>query len=97
MHIDAGGNLYPVSPAWTIAGNVTSTAALASMLGWLALQAPRYRRAGVERRQQLKWLYSGAAVFVGALLAATLVPYAADEAFGPTGRWPTTRSSWALR
>ena len=85
VHIDADGNLYPVSPAWTIAGNVTSTAALASMLGWLALQVPRYRRAGAERRQQLKWLYSGAAVFVGALLAAALVPYAAGEAFGSDG------------
>ena len=85
VHIDAGGNLYPVSPAWTIAGNVTSTAALVSMLGWLALQVPRYRRAGAERRQQLKWLYSGAAVFVGALLATALVPYAAGEAFGSDG------------
>jgi hypothetical protein len=85
VHIDAGGNLYPVSPAWVIAGNVTSTAALASMLGWLALQVPRYRRATAERRQQLKWLYSGAAVFVGALLAAALVPYAAGEAFGSDG------------
>src|SRR5690349_7179328 len=82
VHIDASGNLYPVSQAWTTAGNVTSIAALASMLGWLAVQVPRYRRAGAERRQQLKWLYSGAAVFVGALLAATFVPYAAVEAFG---------------
>ena len=85
VHIDADGNLYPVSPAWTIAGNVTSTAALVSMLGWLALQVPRYRQAGAERRQQLKWLYSGAAVFVGALLATALVPYAAGEAFGSEG------------
>jgi hypothetical protein len=52
VHIDAGGNLYPVSPAWIIAGNVTSTAALVSMLGWLALQVPRYRRAGAERYQR---------------------------------------------
>ena len=85
VHIDAGGNLYPVSPAWTIAGNVTSTVALVSMLGWLALQVPRYRRAGAERRQQLKWLYSGTAVFVGVLLATALVPYAAGEAFGSDG------------
>jgi hypothetical protein len=81
VHIDASGNLYPVSPAWTIAGNVTSAAALASMLGWLAVQVPRYRRSEAERRQQLKWLYSGAAVFVAALLATTLVPYAVGEAF----------------
>jgi hypothetical protein len=85
VHIDAGGNLYPVSPGWTTGGNLTSAAALASMLGWLVLQVPRYRRAGAERRQQLKWLYSGAAVFVGALLAATLVPYAAGAAFSADG------------
>jgi hypothetical protein len=85
VHIDAGGNLYPVSAAWTIAGNVTSTAALASLLGWLAVQVPRYRRAGAERRQQLKWLYSGTAVFVAALLAAAVVPYLLGEAFGSDG------------
>ena len=85
VHIDASGNLYPVSPVWTIAGNVTSTAAIASLLGWLALQVPRYRRAGAERRQQLKWLYSGAAVFVSVLVATTVVPYAAGEAFGSDG------------
>ena len=86
VHIDANGNLYPVSAAWTVAGNVTSIAALASMLGWLALQVPRYRRSAAERRQQLKWLYSGAAVFVTALLAAALVPYATGGAFGSEGQ-----------
>ena len=85
VHIDADGNLYPVGQAWTIAANVISAAALVSMLGWLALQVPRYRRAGAERRQQLKWLYSGAAVFVAALVASTVGPYAAGEAFGSDG------------
>ena len=64
---------------------MTSAVALVSMLGWLALQVPRYRRAGAERRQQLKWLYSGAAVFVAALVASTVGPYAAGEAFGSDG------------
>ena len=86
VHIDGNGNLYPVSAAWTTAGNVTSIVALASMLGWLALQVPRYRRSAAERRQQLKWLYSGAAVFVTALLAAALVPYATGGAFGSEGQ-----------
>ena len=85
VHIDAGGNLYPVGPAWTIAGNVTTIAAIASLLGWLAVQVPRYRRAGAERRQQLKWLYSGAGVFVGALVATAVVPYFLGEAFGSDG------------
>ena len=85
VHIDSNGNLYPVSAAWTVAGNITSVAALASMLGWLALQVPRYRRSAAERREQLKWLYSGAAVFVTALLATTFVPYVAGESFGSDG------------
>ena len=85
VHIDRGGNLYPVSPAWTIAGNVTSTVALASLLGWLALQVPRYRRAGAERRQQLKWLYSGAAAFAAVLIASAVGPYAVGETFGSDG------------
>jgi hypothetical protein len=86
VHIDANGNLYPVSPAWTLVGNVITVAAIASMLVWLALQVPRYRRAGAERRQQLKWLYSGAAVFVAALVAAAVGPYASGEAFGSDGQ-----------
>ena len=86
VHIDGNGNLYPVSAAWTTAGNVTCIVALASMLGWLALQVPRYRRSAAERRQQLKWLYSGAAVFVTALLAAALVPYATGGVFGSEGQ-----------
>ncbi|HME65238.1 MAG TPA: hypothetical protein VKG61_10135 [Streptosporangiaceae bacterium] len=85
VHIDAGGNLYPVGPAWTIAGNMTTIAAIASLLGWLAVQVPRYRRAAAERRQQLKWLYSGAGVFVGALVATAVVPYFLGEAFGSDG------------
>ena len=85
VHIDGNGNLYPVSAAWTVAGNVTSIAALASMLGWLALQVPRYRRSAAERRQQLKWLYSGAAVWVAALLATTFIPYVAGGSFGSDG------------
>jgi hypothetical protein len=36
------------------------------------LQVPRYRHAAGERRQQLKWLYSGATTFVVAVLCASL-------------------------
>jgi hypothetical protein len=42
---------------------------LASWIVWLVLQVPKYRRSSGERRLQLKWLYSGAAVFVVALIA----------------------------
>jgi hypothetical protein len=85
VHIDAGGNLYPVGPAWTIIGNVTGVAAVASLLAWLAVQVPRYRRSSDERREQLKWLYSGAAVYVFAFVGALVGPSAAGEAFGSDG------------
>jgi len=45
-----------------------------SWLVWLAIQVPRYRRAAGERRQQLKWLYSGAAVTVACLAIVVMVP-----------------------
>jgi hypothetical protein len=68
VRIDTSGNLYPVSPAWTIAGNVAAVAAITSMLAWLAVQVPRYRRSSDERREQLKWLYSGATASTIAVL-----------------------------
>jgi hypothetical protein len=85
VHIDAGGNLYPVSPAWTIAANVTAVVVIASLLAWLVLQVPRYRHSSGERREQLKWLYSGATVFICAFLGALAGPSAAGEAFGSDG------------
>jgi hypothetical protein len=84
-HVDASGNLYPVSPAWTIAGNVTATAAIASLLVWLAIQAPRYRRSSDERRHQLKWLYSGATVYICVLIALLVGPSAAGQSFASDG------------
>jgi len=80
VHIDASGNLYPVSPAWTIAGNLTAIAAIASLLAWLAVQVPRYRRSSDERREQLKWLYSGATVWICAFVGGLVGLAAAGEA-----------------
>jgi hypothetical protein len=85
VHIDASGNLYPISPAWTVAGNLTAVAAIASLLAWLAVQVPRYRRSGDERREQLKWLYSGATVLICAFIGGLVGPSAAGEAFGSDG------------
>jgi MFS family permease len=79
VHVEASGNLSPPSRAWAIAGFMTIIAVLASWLAWLVVQAPGYRRSSGERRQQLKWLYSGAAVFL-ALLCISL--YAAPLALG---------------
>jgi hypothetical protein len=85
VHIDASGNLYPVSPAWTIIGNVAAVAAIASLLAWLAVQVPMYRHSSDERREQLKWLYSGATVFICAFIGGLAGPLAAGEAFASDG------------
>jgi hypothetical protein len=85
VHIDAGGNLYPVSPAWTVVGNVIAVVAIASLLVWLAVQVPTFRRASDERREQLNWLYSGAAVYICAFVGGLVGPAAAGEAFGSDG------------
>ena len=39
-------------------------ALILSWLVWLVLQIPKYRRSTGDRRLQLKWLYSGAAIFI---------------------------------
>ncbi len=44
-----------------------------SLVAWLVFQVPTYRRAGGERRQQLKWLYSGAAITVIAFIVGAFV------------------------
>ncbi|MGH3213641.1 MAG: hypothetical protein ACRDL9_03565, partial [Trebonia sp.] len=63
--IDATGNLANKTTGLTAAlQGLTAIGALGSLVAWLAVQVPRYRRASYERRQQLKWLYSGAVVFV---------------------------------
>jgi hypothetical protein len=87
MPVDASGNLI-VKPtgAWKIpqrALGVTFIVLLAgSFLAWLAVQIPAYRRSGSERRQQLKWLYSGAIIFV----ISSLIPgQLGNDWIGPLG------------
>jgi hypothetical protein len=63
------GRGIPVTAAAALAAGPTGVAGLfapvlliglvTSLLAWLAVQVPRYRRASGERRQQLKWLYAG--------------------------------------
>ena len=75
----------PAGPAgpWLVVQSVTIAVALASWLGWLGWQIPSYRRSAGERRQQLKWLYSGATVFlVAALLGVFIVPLALGDHAG---------------
>ena len=71
--IDPTGNLANKTTGLTAAlQGLTAIGVFISLLAWLAVQVPRYRRASYERRQQLKWLYSGAVVFVAALFLAVL-------------------------
>jgi hypothetical protein len=53
------------------------------LLAWLIVQVPSYRRSADQRRQQLKWLYGGGAVFlVSVLLGIFIVPLALGDAAG---------------
>ena len=49
---------------WVVVENIGFFALLLSWMVWVVLQVPKYRRARGEYRQQLKWLYSGAIVFI---------------------------------
>jgi hypothetical protein len=49
---------------WVIVENIGFFALIISWVVWLAVQVPKYRKSSGERRLQLKWLYSGAAVFI---------------------------------
>jgi hypothetical protein len=49
---------------WNLLHGAVAIGVLASWLTWLAVQVPRYRHSVGERREQLKWLYSGAVVLV---------------------------------
>jgi hypothetical protein len=53
------------------------------LLAWLVVQVPSYRRSADQRRQQLKWLYSGSTVFlVSVLLGIFIVPLALGDGAG---------------
>jgi len=83
IRVSASGSLSPPARPWFVVQGATIVAALASWLAWLGWQIPSYRRSAGERRQQLKWLYSGATVFlVSALLGVFIVPLALGDAAG---------------
>jgi hypothetical protein len=65
----AGAGLF-----WVAFENVGFFALVISWVVWLAVQVPKYRRSDGERRLQLKWLYSGAVVFVVCLTVSILEP-----------------------
>jgi hypothetical protein len=60
-------------------------------LAWIVIQFPTYRHAHGERRQQLKWLYSGAGVTVVAFgFGVFVIPLAIGEEIG-FGTQPAVR------
>ena len=83
IRIDAGGNLTAdQSWPWRVSIAVVIVGSLASGLTWLIVQVPRYRRSVGERRQQLKWLYTGAIVFV---ISTFLPGQVGNDLIGPLG------------
>jgi hypothetical protein len=84
IRIKASGDLADLEPrALLILDWVVIIGTLISWIAWLAVQAPTYRHASGEHRQQLKWLYTGAAIFVvAAIIGVFIIPVAAGEAPG---------------
>jgi hypothetical protein len=80
VRVNGSGSLITEqSGVWNVLQSVLAITVFMSWLVWLIVQVPRYRRSTGERRQQLKWLYSGAAVFVVSVFAASL---ASDRSSG---------------
>jgi hypothetical protein len=73
IRVNATGSLLSEQGGiWNILHAALALSVVASWLAWLAVQVPRYRHATGERRQQLKWLYSGTVVFVVSVFAGSL-------------------------
>ena len=84
VRVKASGDLAsPLPGVLNVLSGVVIVATLVSWVGWLVFQIPTYRRADGERRQQLKWLYSGAAIFlVWVIIGVFIVPVSMGEAPG---------------
>jgi hypothetical protein len=84
VRITATGDLANSPGGWFVILEIAVIAlSLAAWLAWIVIQIPTYRRADGERRQQLKWLYSGAAVtLVAFVLGVFVVPLAMGRAPG---------------
>jgi len=84
VHVNAVGDLTNPQTTWLkVLEGLFIVGVLASWLAWLVFQIPTYRHASGERRQQLKWLYSGAAIFLAALLIGVfIVPLAMGQVAG---------------
>ena len=69
----SGALASPVPVALRVLDVVVIAGTLVSWVAWLAIQVPTYRHASGEHRQQLKWLYSGAAIFVVSLIIGVFI------------------------
>jgi hypothetical protein len=75
VRIDANGNLVnPPTGVLRVLQPMLFVSFAASVLGWLVAQVPMYRHSAGERRQQLKWLYSGAVALVAFVVLAVATP-----------------------
>jgi hypothetical protein len=80
VRVTASGMLANPSPGvMRVLSVVVIVGTLASWTGWLAVQIPTYRHASGVYRQQLKWLYSGAAIFVFAYFGVFIATLAVEE------------------
>jgi len=80
VRIQASGGLANPSPGpLRVLSAVVIVGTLASWTAWLAIQIPTYRHASGVHRQQLKWLYSGAAIFVFAYFGVFIATLAVEE------------------
>ena len=76
VHVDGGGNLLSIDNprgAWKWWGVVDTwifPVSIASLVLWGVAQVPKYRRSTGDRRLQLKWLYGGAVMAIGAAIVA---------------------------
>ncbi len=74
VRIQASGDLAnPLPGALRVLDVVVIVGTLVSWTAWLAIQIPTYRHASGEHREQLKWLYSGAAIFVVSLIIGVFI------------------------
>jgi hypothetical protein len=75
VRVDNDGNLITTPTGALKALQAALFVAISvSVLGWLVAQVPMYRHSAGQRRQQLKWLYSGAVVLAACVILAVATP-----------------------
>ena len=98
VHVDATGGLpatdYP--HGWyALADHAGMLALLAFIVAFIARQALSWRRSTGERRQQLKWLASGAAVSIVGLVLAVIFA-TSSSSVATVGQWIGTIAWFGL-